>query len=56
MGNLPLKLVVSFPVGELGQGLSLKADVKLQSAGQWWITGLSLATFNAKVIFPTQPH
>jgi hypothetical protein len=51
-GSLPLKLVVAFPVLALEQGLSLTADVRVQYAGQWWETGLSVATFNAKVNFP----
>jgi hypothetical protein len=55
VGGLPLKLVVASPISNLGKDLILTTDVRVQYAGAWWTTGLSVGSFRTKVEFPPAP-
>jgi hypothetical protein len=51
LGGLPLKLVVACPIANL-KDLILTTDVRIQYAGPWWTTGLSVASFRSKISLP----
>jgi hypothetical protein len=54
LGGLPLKLVVACPIANLSKDLILTTDIRIEYAGSWWTTGLSIATFRSKVSFPAE--